>query len=98
VAGSTTFSGEIDIATAPELARQLGMAIEDNPGERIDADFARVTFIDSSGLGVLVAAQRRARAAGGDVAVTNLRPNLRTVFLLTGLDKVLLAPVEAEVA
>ena len=94
MADAITFSGEIDIATAPELARQLDLAIDGNPGERIDVDFAGVTFIDSSGLGVLVAAQRRARAAGGDVAVTNLRPNLRTVFSLTGLDKVLLAPAE----
>lgn len=87
-------SGEIDIATAPDLVRQLDEAIDQHPGERIEVDFARVSLVDSSGLGVLVAAQKRARAAGGDIAVTNLRPNLHTVFELTGLDKVLLAPAE----
>jgi anti-sigma B factor antagonist len=94
VADSIPVSGEIDIATVPDLIRRLDAAIDGQPGERIEVDFGRVTFVDSSGLGALVAAQRRARANGGDVSVTNLKPNLRTVFELTGLDKVLLAPAE----
>ena len=89
--------GEIDVATAPELGRRLDAAIEASPGSVIDVDFSAVSFIDSSGLGALVAAQRRARATGGELWVSNLRTNLRTVFELTGLDKVLLAPA-AEVA
>jgi anti-anti-sigma factor len=97
VTDSIEVSGEIDIATAPELMRRLHEMIDRHPGHRIDVDFTRVTFVDSSGLGTLVAAQKRARAAGGEVGVTNLRPNLRTVFELTGLDKVLLTPADAEV-
>ena len=94
MANSIIVFGEIDIATAPDLRGRLEAAIEGNPGERIEVDFARVTFVDSSGLGVLIGAQRRARAAGGDVTVTNLRASLRTVFELTGLDKLLLASAE----
>ena len=84
--------GEIDIATAPELGRRLDAAIDASPGDLIEVDFTAVSFIDSSGLGALVTAQRRARAGGGELWVSNLQSNLRTVFELTGLDKVLLAP------
>ena len=94
MADPITISGEIDIATAPELVHRLDDAIDTQPAETIEVDFGRVTFVDSSGLGALIAAQKRARASGGDVIVTNLKPNLRTVFELTGLDKVLLAPAE----
>ena len=87
-------SGEIDIASAPGLRHRLELAIEANPGGPVEVDFGAVTFVDSSGLGVLVAAQRRARVTGGDVSVTSLPAHLRTVFELTGLDKVLLAPAE----
>ena len=50
--------GEIDVATAPELARYL----ENDPRVRV-LDMAQVTFIDSSGLKVLVIANRSRDAA-----------------------------------
>ena len=94
MAESITVSGEIDIATVPDLVRRLDDVIDTHPGDLVEVDFTRVTFVDSSGLGALIAGQRRARAGGGDVVVTNLKSNLRTVFELTGLDKVLLAVAE----
>lgn len=94
MADSIAVQGEIDIASAPELRRRLEALIKDHPGDLIEVDFAAVTFVDSSGLGALLTAQRRARAAAGDLGVSNLPANLRTVFELTGLDKILLLPVE----
>ncbi|MCU1378743.1 MAG: hypothetical protein JWN29_1726, partial [Acidimicrobiales bacterium] len=41
----------------------------------------------------LVAAQRQVRAAGGELTVVNVRPGVRQIFELTGLDKVLLETV-----
>jgi anti-sigma B factor antagonist len=92
VAETIAVHGEIDISSAPDLGRRLDALIDDHPGDLIEVDFASVTFVDSSGLGALLAAQRRARAAAGDLWVSNLQPNLRTVFQLTGLDKILLVP------
>lgn len=69
--------------------------IHRHPGDSIEVDFTEVTFVDSSGLGALLSAQRRARAAAGDLWVTNLQPNLRTVFEVTGLDKILLVSAPA---
>lgn len=83
--------GEIDIQTAPELLRRLDEAVEGHPGETVVVDLGRVTFVDSSGLGVLVVGDRRARATGGRVVVAEPAPSVRRVLDLTGLDKVLLA-------
>jgi anti-anti-sigma factor len=54
--------GELDLATGPELASHLSAWIRD--GDAISLDLARVTFIDLSGLHVLLDARRDAEARG----------------------------------
>ena len=51
-------------------------------------DLARVRYIDSSGLGEMVAAQTAARRAGGQVALLAPTPNVREVFEMTRLVQV----------
>jgi anti-sigma B factor antagonist len=47
-----------------------------------------VGFIDSSGLGVLVGALRRAREAQGDLRIVSARETVVKIFRITGLDRV----------
>jgi anti-sigma B factor antagonist len=74
--------GQIDAHTAPELDGVLiGL-----PGDRsVTVDLSSVTFIDSSGLRVLVRADKRLDAGGGDL--TLLRPSepVRRLLEITGL-------------
>ncbi len=49
-------------------------------------DFSRSPYIDSSGLGALVSLGKRLREAGGDLRLTGLNEDLRTLFELTRLD------------
>ena len=86
--------GELDLAAAPTLLRRLDDALEADPGGSLEVDFGGVTFIDSSGLGVLVACRKRAVLAGGELTVTNVAPRIRQVFEITGLDKVLFRPCQ----
>src|SRR6476646_8977640 len=59
-------SGELDVATVPELKDALTDLIDRNPGTSVWVDMAGVSFIDSSGLGVLVGgAQSVGRASQG---------------------------------
>jgi len=51
-------------------------------------DLEQVGFIDSSGLGVLVSALRRARERDGAVRIVCRRDNILKIFRITGLDKV----------
>ena len=90
-----TLNGEIDVYTAPELKAQLGEAI-DSGCINVIVDLEGVSFIDSSGLGVLVSALRRARERDGAVRIVCTRENILKIFRITGLDKVF--PIFSDVA
>ena len=80
-------SGEVDVATAPALRERLGELVEGGTS-RLVIDLEDVGFIDSTGLGVLVGALRRARTADGDVRLVCTNPRILKVFQATGLHEV----------
>ena len=80
-------SGEIDVAAAPMLREQLVTLLSAGT-DHLVVDLEQVDFIDSTGLGVLVGALRRARAAGGDLRLVCTNHRLLKVFAVTGLDEV----------
>lgn len=88
VTGTVELDGEIDAATVGPMKQKIGEAISANPGGRVTLDMSNVTFLDSTGLGALVSALRQARDGGGDITITNVAPNVRKVFDITGLAKV----------
>ena len=49
-------------------------------------DFASTGYIDSSGLGVLVSLSKKIREQGGELRLSSLNEDLRTLFELTKLD------------
>jgi anti-sigma B factor antagonist len=56
-------------------------------GERhFRIDFRRTRYVDSSGLGVLVAMSKKVAQDGGVLSLANLDEDLRTLFVLTKLD------------
>lgn len=78
-------AGDIDLSTVAELRGQLfGLA---EGGEPLIVDLNRVTFIDSTGLGVLIAVARRAAAHGTDLHAVCSRPQTRKLLWLTGVDR-----------
>jgi anti-sigma B factor antagonist len=83
-----TAAGEIDAATADTVATAVTGALADGYG-CVLLDFARVTFIDSTGLGVLVKSHRTAEAAGARFAVVHPTPQTRKLIRVLGLDQLL---------
>ena len=49
-------------------------------------DFARTTYIDSAGLGVLVSLYKKVRDQGGELRLANLNDDLQRLFELTKLE------------
>jgi anti-sigma B factor antagonist len=82
-------TGEIDMATAPMLGRELTSAIESGDGPVV-LDLSEVTFFDSSGLRVAIVAHRALAEQGRRLAVVcHPEGHVRRTFALAGLSDVL---------
>ena len=77
-------SGELDVFTTPLLRDALlGLPLESLSAAVVD--LAGLTFIDSSGLGVLVAAQKKLRTGGGALRVVCDGGPVLRMLEITGL-------------
>jgi len=83
-----TVAGEVDVYTAPILREQLDLLADAQlPG--LVVDLSRVEFLDSTGVGVLLGAVKRAHAAGGTLTVCGLRDHPEKIFRILGLARIL---------
>ena len=91
--------GEIDVYTAPQLRERL-IALVEAGDRQVIVDLARVEFLDSTGLGVLVGALKRLRGVEGELTLVCAQERLLKIFRITGLDRVfrLFESVDAAVA
>jgi anti-sigma B factor antagonist len=83
-----TVRGEVDVHTAPLLRVRLADLVKEGE-ERIVVHLDAVTFMDSTGLGVLVGAHKAQREHGGTLELVCSEPRLLRILRLTGLDRVL---------
>lgn len=83
-------TGRLDYQTAPEVRQKLLDAVE-RGSVRLVADLGAVEFLDSSGLGALIAGLKAARAAGGDLRLAAVPEQARVVLALTTLDRMFAA-------
>lgn len=79
-----TISGELDLVSATALQAELASLEESAPDELI-IDIRGVTFADSSGVDLLICAQRRAEREGRRLYVTETSPAVQDVLDLCGL-------------
>jgi len=85
---TVVLDGEIDIATSPAIRRFLLAAISGGD-VHLAVDMSSVTFIDASGIGVLVAAANRARQAGGGLSLLAPSRQVRRLLDVLHLDAIL---------
>lgn len=79
--------GEIDLHVSPNVAKSLRAIIQKKP-RRLVVDLARVSYIDSSGLAVLIEAMQNVGAYGGKFALAGLRDDVLAIFQIAKLDQV----------
>lgn len=78
-------SGEIHVSTAPQFSRRLNDAIGQGK-TAVVLDLSDVTFIDSTGLSVLLNGLRRVTRRGGRMAIVCTNPTVLRLFEITRLD------------
>jgi anti-anti-sigma factor len=77
--------GEIDLAVRDTLRRDFD-AVVATPGAHLLIDASAVTFIDSSGIGVIVDTHLALEADGRHMLIVNMPPDVRKPFELLGVD------------
>lgn len=77
--------GEIDHHTARDIRQCIDAEIEKRHPEKLDLDFRRVKFMDSSGIGLIMGRYRMMQLIGGTVELVNVPPHLERIIELSGV-------------
>ncbi|HEX4364589.1 MAG TPA: STAS domain-containing protein [Solirubrobacteraceae bacterium] len=80
-------SGELDLANASDVERALDVA-EATDAASIVLDLSGLTFIDSTGIRLIVSADARSRANSHRLTLLRGSPAVERVFVISGIDKI----------
>jgi anti-anti-sigma factor len=79
-------AGEVDLYNVSELKKSL-FSITDGSNQSVIVDMKNVNYMDSSGIGALVAGQKKMRAHNGKFALMNIHDDVLNILKLATLDK-----------
>ncbi|HEU4723997.1 MAG TPA: STAS domain-containing protein [Candidatus Eisenbacteria bacterium] len=82
--GKIAISGRLDASRTDHAAQSLKRVSGD-----VVADCSALDYISSAGITVILELHKRLQTSGGSLRLTGMNPRVRTVFVYTGLDKVL---------
>jgi anti-sigma B factor antagonist len=80
-------AGEVDVYSAPTLRDRIAELLESSEPSLI-VDLSEVSFLDSTGIGTLVAGLNRAVQLGGTLSLVCGHERILKLFRITGLDAV----------
>jgi anti-anti-sigma factor len=81
-------SGEIDHHNAKELRTQLDKFIISAQPPELVMDFKNITFMDSSGIGLIMGRSKLMKECGGKLEVRNSQPYIKRVLKLSGIERI----------
>ena len=81
--------GEIDLHVSPQVERAIASYIKERPAQLV-VDLSGVTFIDSSGLAVLIRAREDVKRYGGKLTLSGIKEDVLAIFEMARLDQVFL--------
>ena len=82
-------TGELDQCTASGIRRDLDQLLSDARVRHLVLDLGGMPFMDSSGLGVILGRYRTLQLRGGSVSLMHLSPQVRRVYDLSGMAKII---------
>jgi len=81
--------GEMDLNSADTFRHEIDKKLDELRPINLLIDLGGVTFIDSSGLGVILGRYKRVAQRGGRMAITKAQPTVRRILELSGLMRVM---------
>lgn len=79
--------GDIDHHSAKEIRETIDFAVESAMPKQLTMDFKDVTFMDSSGIGLVMGRYKLMQSVGGELHISNVSNHIQKVMKLAGLDK-----------
>ena len=79
-------SGEIDHDSACEIRARVDSVAQSLKPRLLCLDFGKVSFMDSSGVGLVMGRYRQMKLLGGSLRVTDVPDNIYRIFAMSGLE------------
>ena len=77
--------GELDHNRAADIRVSIDSSISALRPKQLNLDFSGVSFMDSSGIGLIMGRYRSMALVGGELRVTNIPPSLQRIIELSGV-------------
>lgn len=78
-------SGDFDLVKANQYREQIDRNLAETMSQNLLLDLAKTTFIDSSGLGVIMGRYRKVKANHGQMIIYGVSTRIRKIFELSGI-------------
>ncbi|MCL2386092.1 MAG: anti-sigma F factor antagonist [Defluviitaleaceae bacterium] len=91
-------SGEIDHHQAERFRTQIDSAFEKSSCRHILLNMSQVSFMDSSGIGMIIGRYKKAETRGGKLVLSNMSEGINRLFEISGLSKIVTRAENAETA
>lgn len=82
-------NGELDHHSAEEVRNLIDDRLDRSSITKLIMDFSGVTFMDSSGIGVVIGRYKKLLLKKGSICVTNINETIRRVFDISGMFKII---------
>lgn len=82
-------NGEIDLKESDELRNQIDQRLEEERPSILVVDLKETTFIDSSGIGLLLGRYKRINGWGGKMYIVGVRPPVERLLKISGITRLI---------
>ena len=79
--------GEIDMLFAEKLRKEIDKKLEDHSINKLIINLEKVTFIDSSGLGVIIGRYKKISSQKGKMYIVGAKPSVEKILVFSGINK-----------
>ena len=93
---TVAIQGEIDHCTASDIRMQIEELLRSDDIHRLRFDFSGVSFMDSSGIGMIIGRYKTMLAKKGSVSVFGLSPSVSRLFRMSGLHRIVFVETKEE--
>lgn len=84
---TANLAGELDHHNAAHMRRVIDEAVERNMPSLLVLDFSGITFMDSSGIGLVMGRYRNLQRSGAKLHISGMSPQIKKVMKLAGIQR-----------